>query len=93
MAKVNVFYDEDCQRCPPYLHDLERLSGEFNHSCETLSLQGNPLAMVSVIRRLVETGHPISSLPFFTISDDKGTYSYEGILSSDVIGEVLKKFS
>lgn len=93
MAKINVFYNEDCQQCPPYLDDLDRLSNRFNHSCETISLQVNPLAVMSVLQHLRETGHVISSLPFFTVSDGENTYSYEGILSSHVIDEVLKKFS
>ena len=92
MAKVNVFYSEDCQLCPPYLEDLERLSNEFSHQCETLSLQGNPLAVAGVLQHLREMGHTISSLPFFVVSDGEHKYSYEGILSPDVIGEVLKKF-
>jgi hypothetical protein len=92
MAKVNVFYSEDCQLCPPYLDDLNRLSNEFNHQCETLSLQGNPLAVAAVLQHLRETGHTISSLPFFVVSKGEQKYSYEGILSSYVMAEVLEKF-
>lgn len=92
MADVKVFYSEDCPQCPPYLDDLKRLSDKFDHTCETLSLQGNPFAVVTVLGRLRDVGHSISSLPFFIVTSDGIQYSYEGILSENTICEVLKKF-
>ena len=78
--------------CLPYLDDLDRLSTRFNPSCETISLQSNPLAVMSVLQHLRATGHSISSLPFFIVSSDGIEYSYEGIVSEDTIREILKKF-
>ena len=92
MAKINVFYNEDCQLCPPYLEDIQRSSKKFNHSCELASLQKNPLDIIADLQLLRELGHSISSLPFFVVSDGEHQYSYEGILPAKIISEVLEKF-
>lgn len=92
MAEIKVFYNEDCQLCPPYLEDIEKCSKKFSHSCELLSLQKNPLDIIADLQLLRESGHAISSLPFFVVSDGEHKYSYEGILSTDIISEVLEKF-
>lgn len=92
MADVKVFYNEDCQQCPPYLDNIKRSSKRFNLSWEILSLQENPLDVVQSLQHLRESGHVISSLPFFVVSDGEHEYSYEGILSLKVITDVLEKF-
>ena len=92
MADIKVFYNEDCQQCPPYLDNLQRCSEKFSHTCEAMSLQDNPLDIISDLQSLRESGHTISSLPFFIVSDGKYKYSYEGILPLDVIDHILKKF-
>ena len=92
MAEIKVFYNEDCQLCPPYLEDIQRCSTKFNHSCKILSLQKNPLDIIGDLQSLRDSGHGISSLPFFVISDGEHRYSYEGILPLDTISEVLQRF-
>lgn len=92
MADIKVYYNEDCQLCPPYLDSLQILSEKFNHTCETLSLQKNPLCIIEDLQSLRESGHSLSSLPFFVISDEEYQYSYEGILSDEIISGVLEKF-
>ena len=92
MADVKVFYNEDCQQCPPYLDNLQRCSEKFSHTCEVMSLQDNPLDVVQSLQDLRESGHTVSSLPFFIVAEKECKYSYEGILPLDVIDHILKKF-
>lgn len=92
MAEIKVFYNEDCQLCPPYLEDIQRCSKKFSHSCELLSLQKNPLDIIADLQLLRESGHAISSLPFFVVSDGEHKYSYEGIFPPKIISEILEKF-
>lgn len=92
MARVKVYYNEDCPACPPYLEAIKKTSLNCSHTCEITSLQESPLDIIKNLQTLRELGHTISSLPFFVVSDDNHQYSYEGILSSKVIEEVLEKF-
>ncbi len=92
MAKVKVYYNEDCTACPPYLADLHEHCSANSHICEIVSLQLNPSDIISHLQSLRESGHSISSLPFFVVSDGEHEYSYEGILKSETIAEVLNHF-
>jgi hypothetical protein len=93
MAEVKVYYNEQCQNCGPYLADMQHYSDANKHNCKFISLQSNPSSVISDLQSLRATGHVVSSFPFFVVMDGEHTYSYEGILDTEIIVNILRKFA
>lgn len=93
MAEIKVYYNEQCQNCGQYLRDLKTLSAENKLSCEFISLQSSPSGIITYLQSLRSEGHVVSSFPFFVVLDGENTYSYEGILSTEVITNIIRKFA
>ncbi len=93
MAKVKVYYNEQCQNCGPYLADLKKHSADNKLSCDFISLQSSPSEIITYLQSLRSEGHVVSSFPFFVVLDGEHTYSYEGILDTEIIVNILRKFA